>query len=206
MSGLIAAGLVGVAATSASAAVLVESAPVGDVGTNFMNNSATYSYLMQFTLDSAATISEFDIYTWEGFATLGKDVTVRVRADAGGAPAAANLYEFGSTLTNVSVLDDVTLAGTSFAPITLAAGTYWFGVSGTNSELGWTSFTGNTGPAYLLLGDTLQFSTRSHSAFRVIGDAAGAVPEPANWAMMVGGFALAGAAMRRRQRAAIRFA
>lgn len=32
-----------------------------------------------------------------------------------------------------------------------------------------------------------------------------AVPEPANWAMMIGGFALAGAAMRRR-RAAVRFA
>jgi len=34
---------------------------------------------------------------------------------------------------------------------------------------------------------------------------AGAVPEPASWAMMVGGFGLAGAAMRRR-RTALRFA
>ena len=33
----------------------------------------------------------------------------------------------------------------------------------------------------------------------------GAVPEPASWAMMIGGFALAGAAMRRRK-AAVRFA
>ncbi len=29
----------------------------------------------------------------------------------------------------------------------------------------------------------------------------GAVPEPATWAMMIGGFALAGAAMRRRKTA-----
>lgn len=33
----------------------------------------------------------------------------------------------------------------------------------------------------------------------------GAVPEPASWAMMVGGFGLAGLAMRRRQRTALRF-
>jgi len=35
---------------------------------------------------------------------------------------------------------------------------------------------------------------------------AGAAPEPATWAMMVGGFGLVGAAMRRRQRTTIRFA
>ena len=33
-----------------------------------------------------------------------------------------------------------------------------------------------------------------------------AVPEPATWAMMIGGFGLAGGAMRRRQRQALRFA
>jgi hypothetical protein len=33
----------------------------------------------------------------------------------------------------------------------------------------------------------------------------GAVPEPASWAMMLGGFGLVGGAMRRRQRTAIRF-
>jgi len=33
----------------------------------------------------------------------------------------------------------------------------------------------------------------------------GAVPEPASWAMMVGGFALAGLALRRRQRTALHF-
>ena len=35
---------------------------------------------------------------------------------------------------------------------------------------------------------------------------AGAVPEPATWAMMIGGIGLAGGAMRRRQRQALRFA
>ncbi len=35
---------------------------------------------------------------------------------------------------------------------------------------------------------------------------AAAVPEPATWALMIGGFAFAGAAMRRRARTAVRFA
>jgi len=39
-----------------------------------------------------------------------------------------------------------------------------------------------------------------------IAAAAPAVPEPATWAMMIGGFGLAGAAMRRRARPAVRFA
>jgi hypothetical protein len=34
----------------------------------------------------------------------------------------------------------------------------------------------------------------------------GAVPEPASWALMIGGFGLVGGAMRRRQRVAVRFA
>nr|WP_315383461.1 PEPxxWA-CTERM sorting domain-containing protein [uncultured Sphingomonas sp.] len=36
--------------------------------------------------------------------------------------------------------------------------------------------------------------------------AAGAVPEPATWAMFIGGFGLIGGSMRRRQRANVRFA
>ncbi len=34
----------------------------------------------------------------------------------------------------------------------------------------------------------------------------GAVPEPASWAMMVGGFSLIGGALRSRRRAAVTFA
>ena len=36
--------------------------------------------------------------------------------------------------------------------------------------------------------------------FKVTGTAAGAVPEPANWAMLIAGFGLTGATMRRRRR------
>ncbi|BAK65282.1 hypothetical protein SLG_06070 [Sphingobium sp. SYK-6] len=54
--------------------------------------------------------------------------------------------------------------------------------------------------------------TGSGGNFWVIDDvtydvaSAGAVPEPATWAMMIGGFALAGGAMRRQRATRIRFA
>lgn len=38
-----------------------------------------------------------------------------------------------------------------------------------------------------------------------ISDAAAAVPEPASWMLMIGGFGMAGAAMRRRPRTSVRF-
>jgi len=40
----------------------------------------------------------------------------------------------------------------------------------------------------------------------IVGQSAAAVPEPATWAMFIGGFGLIGGAMRRRQRIAVRFA
>ena len=39
-----------------------------------------------------------------------------------------------------------------------------------------------------------------------VGQVAAAVPEPATWAMFIGGFGMIGGAMRRRQRTAVRFA
>jgi len=47
--------------------------------------------------------------------------------------------------------------------------------------------------------------TQSLTTFAQVGTGAGAVPEPASWAMMLGGFGLVGGAMRRRK-AAVRFA
>ncbi len=49
------------------------------------------------------------------------------------------------------------------------------------------------------------YSLNAGATFSAITEADGAVPEPASWALMVAGFGLAGAAMRR-QRAIVRFA
>ena len=74
--------------------------------------------------------------------------------------------------------------------------------SGGSSPLGGNFFyrnTGNTDPvtagAWTATGDRLHYSF-------TFGAGNGGVPEPATWAMMIAGFGLAGAAMRRRERSA----
>ena len=60
-----------------------------------------------------------------------------------------------------------------------------------------------SGTYYLSLGTPeRQFDAQSAS----LTVTAGAVPEPASWAMMIGGFGAVGGAMRRRTRVAVRFA
>jgi len=72
-------------------------------------------------------------------------------------------------------------------------------------------FDGNAGAGFLgFVGDGIVSATLSSDVGFAFGDfyvtaGTGAVPEPATWAMMIGGFALAGAAMRRRS-AAVRYA
>jgi hypothetical protein len=97
----------------------------------------------------------------------------------------------------------------------LAAGTYWLGVTPFMSfSLGQTGiFRGGTGT-----GNAIQVNssggfgfpggvneTGASAAFRLngTGGSAGAVPEPASWAMLIAGFGLTGAAMRRRRVSAV---
>jgi len=72
-------------------------------------------------------------------------------------------------------------------------------------------FTGDSGAGFLgFVGDGVVSATLSSDVGFAFGDfyvteGTGAVPEPATWAMMIGGFALVGGAMRRRA-TALRFA
>lgn len=67
----------------------------------------------------------------------------------------------------------------------------------------------NLGQSYDGLGRATNLPTYVF-AFNGVGGSVvvppGAVPEPSNWAMMVGGFGLLGGALRRRQRTSVRFA
>lgn len=67
----------------------------------------------------------------------------------------------------------------------------------------------------LNVGDTLDFVLNNNGSYDYDSTAlaatislptVAAVPEPATWAMMIGGFGMAGGAMRRKRRAALRFA
>jgi len=197
---LVAAGLIA-AAAPASAQVLFDASPMGSLTGQWANTAGNQNFMVKFTLTSAASISEFDIATDPVFAPIGKAVTVRVRADDAGVPDAANLFEFDSTVTSVNGTGPSALVGTSFTPLNLAAGNYWFGVSGNPYELGWSSFSGNSTDTWALSdGETGYFKANLGLAFRVIGTASnGAVPEPASWALMIGGFGMVGASMRRRR-------
>jgi hypothetical protein len=91
--------------------------------------------------------------------------------------------------------------------VSLAAGTYWIGMSGTSEELGWQAFDlGVFAPSTQsqLSSESGAFTPRIDSlAFIVEGTtvpgAGVGVPEPAAWALMLLGFGGIGAALRRRQ-------
>lgn len=67
------------------------------------------------------------------------------------------------------------------------------------------AFSGSAGAGFLgFIGNGIVSATISSDVDFAIGDfyvTSGAVPEPATWAMMIGGFALVGASMRRRSTA-----
>jgi hypothetical protein len=100
-------------------------------------------------------------------------------------------------------------SGLNFASLTPGIGQIFFigdGLTGTGTG-GVQQFYVPTGATRLFLGTSDGYEWQNNSgSFRVTVDAAGGVPEPASWAMMVGGFGLIGAAMRRRQRADVTFA
>lgn len=195
----------------ASAAVLFDDAPVGFTPANYVNQASGQNFLMRFTIGTGATVNGLDIFTYSAFATLGKAVTIKIRSDVGGNPAAANLAQIETTLSAVTPVggqpDFVKRVHADFGGVALAAGSYWIGMSGAASELGIYGFQ-NGGPdapadQRQLAGNTVTITPSVNNlAFTVYGNA-NAVPEPAAWALMISGFGLVGAASRRRTRQAI---
>lgn len=191
------------AALPAQAAIVVDGTPTGPTVANWQNQTNGQNFLVKFTLGASTVVKGFDIFTRNPFAALGQGVKVKIRSDAGGIPALSNLFSFDETIDTNTAFGELKIAGTNFEGINLAAGTYWFGVSGLNSELGWSSFNNggsasNTNQSQLS-GDTILGTPGINSlAFRIRGDV-GAVPEPATWLMLLFGFAAIGASMRYRR-------
>ena len=192
--------------TAANAAVVVDGTPTGSYRGNWANESTGQNFLIKFTLGTATKINGLDIFTNNPFANVGQAVRIRFRSDDGGAPSATNLFSFDDAIDNNTAFGSGNIiAGTDFTGINFAAGTYWFGVSGLTSELGWSSFD-NGGPnpnpnQRQLNGENVTSTPGVHDfAFRIRGEElAGAVPEPTTWMLMLFGFGAIGASLRLRR-------
>lgn len=202
------------AAFPASAAVVVDGSPTGSYRGTWGNIVNSQNFLVKFTLAAETNITGFDIFTDNIHGSIGQSVRMRIRADAGGSPLAANLFSFDDTI-DVSTPFSVgqKIVGTNFAAITLATGSYWIGMSGLTSELGWSSY--NSGGPLInpnqrgLFGEVVETTPGvGDYAFRIRNDAVtGAVPEPSTWLMLLLGFGAIGASLRyRRGRTTVNFA
>ena len=134
--------------------------------------------------------------------------SVNLYADNAGAPGAVISTSFATSYNEIALttlpLINVFTYSVSFAPLALGAGDYWMSLVPQLQYAEWmmgVSATGNLNAIQTYNGMTRDL--RRNLAFDVIGERVtgdGAVPEPGTWALMLAGFGLAGAALRRRRR------
>ncbi len=207
------------AAANAAQTLFDQSADTIGLSGDFIasNSFDSQNFLSAASFAAPVLFEGFDIYSrYAGAYTLGEGVTLRIRADVGGSPAATDLFTLTSIVSAVDTIGSLNdpsfkRVHADFSPTALAAGSYWFGMSGTTGEiglnLGFDAIGAN--PLWQLQSSILSFSfTGSAKAgFRVLGtlDGGGSsgTPEPGSWVMLIAGFGLVGAAMRRRNAQAL---
>jgi hypothetical protein len=131
---------------------------------NFSNVGTQQNFLVEFSLAVATQLTGMAIYS-NFLDTTGEAVTIKIRNDNGGVPAATNLYDFADVISGVdkvgtSIDTNMSRVQTDFiTPITLGPGVYWIGMSGAGEEIGWSSVTPPESLAsqWQLIGDTLDF-------------------------------------------------
>jgi hypothetical protein len=166
----------------------------------------------RFSTDGSYTISGASSHFSNRRETAGT-VTVALYGDNGGNIPAGLLYSKAFTVGALTELDWFGIDGLDWD---IGPGTYWIAFEPDASVWGWVSdsspaplseYAQNNGNGWLDLGpDHLDYL---RTGFRITGEPAsvpGAVPEPATWAMSILGFAVAGAAMRRRRSVRVRYA
>ncbi|MHA6719456.1 PEPxxWA-CTERM sorting domain-containing protein [Sphingomonas sp. RS6] len=127
-------------------------------------------------------------------------------------PITLALYEgagTGGTLLASRTFDLVNLYGftdTDFSGITLGVGQVYTAAVSTSSPLMGIYVTGDSYSGGYLNTGVYGAQSDLDLSFRVIGgSAAGPVPEPASWALMLGGFGFMGGALRRQRLTRVRF-
>lgn len=195
-----------VASASASTVVYDGSGPAAGplLQAYWSNITSSQNFMMEFTLSQTTPVDGVSLWASTTFSNNPQSVTVRLRADAGGKPSAVNLAEINlAALTSSTANPDGTTSTdvAMFAPISLAAGTYWIGLSGSD-DLTLSTF-GTFSPSvglYQLDGESLAGAPAiGQEAFQVFS----AAPEPAAWAMMLVGLGAVGATVRSRRKALV---
>jgi len=192
---LLAAAAMAVVASAAHAQTLVDTGPGSTLDGGYVL-SPDQGLAGKFTLADAATIGSIEGY---------------IGGNTGSALHIA-IYSDGATPGSVLFSDDFTSGNAGWQGISgehwnLDAGSYW-AVFTSTSGYNWMSdgapnplaaYSGLLdGGTYWTQGENLNFGVR-------VDAASGAVPEPASWALMLGGFGLVGGAMRSRRKAAVSF-
>jgi hypothetical protein len=203
-------------------AVSAEAAVVYNNGApNNVNGNETTAWVQaeQFSFGGATNVAGAGVYL-AGSGTYDGNFQYYIFADAAGTP--------GSVLASGSVTPTITDTGVPWpfggntrlfafnfnSIFNAAAGTtYWLGIHASSDfardEIYWVTTAANaTATGFESSGGTFNnwFNNGQEHAFYLEGARiGGAVPEPATWALMIGGFALAGAAARAR-RTTVRYA
>ncbi|HEX4712353.1 PEPxxWA-CTERM sorting domain-containing protein [Phenylobacterium sp.] len=192
-------------AGSAQASVLYDSPSAGfAVGYNYISFGGWAED--SFTLGAPAAVvgAQFDSWTVQGDKVTSVDWSIldsnRVAVAMG--TAAVSSAHFAVNLAGF----DIDFDQFSIPTLSLASGDYWLRLTNATDEqgngAGWDVTVGSPSQGLNADGSNLPNTFKIFGADPDRGGLpAGAVPEPASWALMIGGFGLAGASLRRRRSA-----
>lgn len=206
--------VLGLAAPAGAAVVIDRSVDaIGSTNVfNAQNNSDRQNFLVQFTLPSATTLNGAAVYSSiisKGAPVFtNTPVKIRLRNNVGNAPDATNLFEINTVLSAIDTVGASTnpviqRLAADFSPVNLAAGTYWFGMSGFGPDIGWNINFTEAPLAAMLYDNVVRSVTDQYNMpYQLYGTVSNGsvVPEPSAWVMLVMGFGMLGTAVRRQQR------
>lgn len=194
------AGAALIAAANASAQTIVDTGAPTDPNSGY---TLGWGQLLagSFTLDHATRLAS--IQGWIG--SDGGQAIISIAGDAGGLPGA-------ELFSSSFALDDSGWQGLDGLDWDLGPGTYWatFALDESVGGLAWMPSSATSPLLSYALGWSGAGWTDEYGPLdlgvRITEGTTSPVPEPAAWGLMIAGFGLAGAALRRRQQVRVRYA